>query len=65
MNPKKKSGGGGSRDAIWKYGEPVPQSFFEILREQDSGGQEMQRDGAQKDPAKDPERHEEGDQCRE
>ena len=62
MDPKKKIRGG-SRDAIWKYGEPVPQSFFDILREKDPDGQEMQRDGAQEDPAKDPERHEEGDQC--
>lgn len=60
--PKKKIGGG-SHEPRWKYGKPVPQSFFEILREQDSGGQEMQRDGAQEDPAKDSERHEEGDQC--
>ena len=55
MDPKKKSGGG-SHDAIWKYGEPVPQSFFDILREKDPDGQEGHDDDAHTGPMHDPER---------
>ena len=59
MTPKKDPAGGGTRKPPWKWGNPVPRSFFDILEEKDPDGQERQDNDVQADPGPDPAQHEE------
>ena len=59
----KNKAGGGSHEPRWKFGKPVPRSFFEILQEDDPDRRETQRDAGQEHKTNDPVRREEEDQC--